>query len=180
MVGARRYQDARTRRAAGHFEEPSDDEQDRHAVGAELAASVGMGGSWEAIHDPYSGADVRVGPNAYQIRWTQYRTGFLMLYPPDAADATYLLVTGALPTYFLVGTILGARAKTDDYWTTTNPATNEPLQCPCYAIQQSRLLPVEAIPRTRDAYRAYLERPFLEPWESMTFDEYRRVRTVPQ
>jgi hypothetical protein len=77
-----------------------------------------------------------VGP--YEVRYTQYAQGHLLLYPSDKDQAPYILVTGKYPDYEIAGWIYGRYGKHPDYWT-------EETKQPCYKIPQTALEPYETL-----------------------------------
>lgn len=155
-------------------------EQHTNAAGAEIAAASLLGGSWDAMTGVHATCDVRCGPNEYQIRWSRHASAFLVVWATDDPAQRFVLVTGLLPAYDARGWIAGVHAKRDRYWHTANPRTGDPFDRPRYCIPQSDLETVQAIRNRRALYGAYLERPFREPWESMTFTAWQRQReTAP-
>lgn len=51
-----------------------------------------------------------------QVRSTWRRDGCLLLHESDPDDATFMLVTGALPTFRIVGWMLGRDGKKSEFW----------------------------------------------------------------
>lgn len=124
-----------------------DEKQDQNAAGAELATAKALGAWWEGLAGAKAAGDVRLGDVLIQVRWTAYPFGFLAVYPEDDAGQPFVLVTGALPTFELVGWIEGVDAKTPARWTTRTPRNGGALRCACFVVEQAELYPVEALGR---------------------------------
>ena len=88
---------------------------DIESAGAELAFSLASGCVW---YGPGTDGkpDADVGP--YQVRHTKYPDGCLMVKKHDRDDQTFFLVTGSLPEYRVVGSVVGSAARREEWWRT--------------------------------------------------------------
>ena len=76
-----------------------------------------------------------------QVRHTRHRNGGLIVYPPSTSKARrgddpaheYVLVTGEMPVFKIVGSCVGEFAQQEDYWNTTK------LKRPAYLVPQNAL-----------------------------------------
>lgn len=74
-------------------------DRDIEASGAELAAAKALGLDWEPRVGDFHCSDLEVG---YEVRHTPYPNGHLIIRPHDK-PGTYILVTGKMPVYEIVG-----------------------------------------------------------------------------
>lgn len=106
---------------------------DVHIEGAaaELAFCKFRGRYWNAPVNNFKEADV--GQNV-QVRATKYNNGSLIVRKGDNDDHYYILLTGRVPNFRVVGWITGAEAKNPD-WLETKGNSREP----AYFVPQSAL-----------------------------------------
>ena len=113
---------------------------DCHACGAEMAAAKYLDRYWTPVADKAKKVPYDVGVlTGVQVRHTQLPDGRLLLHPEDSDWDTFVLVTGKLPTFVLVGWIYGVDGKKLEWW--ADPNGNRP----CYFVPQSALRPVEEL-----------------------------------
>lgn len=106
---------------------------------AELAAAKALCVYWPgAIQPDHAEGDLG---NGLGVRYTPREDGCLIIHPRDSDLATHVLVTGAIPTFNVVGSIWGALAKKEQWWRTDTGR-------PAYFVPQSAL---EPIPERRKA-----------------------------
>ena len=106
---------------------------DIEAVAAEMAAAKGLG-LFHGLAD--SAADDRAGDIApgVQVRHTRRQNGSLICHDRDPDDHRFVLVVGSLPTFRVVGSIMGAKAKDKRFWRTD-------VRTAAYFVPQSELAP---------------------------------------
>lgn len=103
---------------------------DVEAAGAEVAVAKYLGVYWA----PTFGSNVvDINPNI-DVKFTKHLTGRLLVYPEADPDRRYVLVTGAMPTYNIIGWIDGHDAKVDEFL--DQPDRRRP---PLYCVPQERL-----------------------------------------
>lgn len=89
---------------------------DRHieGAGAELAVAKALGRYWTGaavtMPDWLAGAEAEADVGGLQVRHTQRDDGCLIVNLDDEPAATFVLVTGRMPTYVLRGWLEGALA----------------------------------------------------------------------
>lgn len=136
LVGSRRYQSAR--RAGSddvHYaHDANSEQQDQHAVGAELAVA--------RKYDRYPSAFRSIGSDnksgdvgRLQVRHTEWLTGSLLIYEESADDQAFMLVVGQLPRFRIVGWCYAREAKTQERWRERWPS-GEPMFTPCWVVSQ--------------------------------------------
>jgi hypothetical protein len=93
---------------------------DMHIAGAiaELAACKYAGLYWPGSTSPDYEGDI--GPGL-QVRSTWRPDGCLILHDGDNAGHTFVLVTGAPPTYRIRGAILAEEGQREKYWRSDVP-----------------------------------------------------------
>ena len=110
---------------------------DVEACGAEMAVAKMFDAYWHGVHADtamfYEG-DVR----GWEVRWTKYKNGSLIVSPDDPDERCYILVTGMMPRYDVKGWIAGANAMKKKWLRTPDP--DRP---PKYWVEQKFLLPFE-------------------------------------
>ena len=103
---------------------------DAEAAGAEMAVAKYLGIYWGADFG-HNGVDI--APNI-DVKFTKHLTGRLLVFTDADPDRKYVLVTGEMPTYNIIGWMLGHDAKKDEFLDT--PDRRRP---PVYAVPQERL-----------------------------------------
>lgn len=91
------------------------------AVGSEMAVAKLLGRYYVDTADPDYGGDVGA---RLQVRHTTLPNGRLIVHPSDPDDHFYVLVTGELPTYEVVGGLYARDCKREEWW--TDPGTGRP------------------------------------------------------
>lgn len=86
-------------------------EGDIQGAAAELAVAKKLGRYWDGSVNTFKRGDV----GAAQVRSTPRRDGSLIVRSNDSEDDFYILVTGAIPEFNVVGYIRGADAKADRF-----------------------------------------------------------------
>jgi len=105
----------------------------------ELAVARYLRAPWVAAtprfaHQPTDVAHV-------QVRTTPLGNGRLLVHPADPDDQPFVLArTHRAPVVELVGWILGADAKRDDWWRALQPGR------PCYVVPNGALAPLDTLP----------------------------------
>ena len=66
---------------------------------------------------PYKHQLFGIDAGEYEVRGTKYPTGRLILHPKDNNNHIFILVTGKIPTFELVGWIKGIDGKKNEFWT---------------------------------------------------------------
>ena len=136
LVGSRRFTSARRAGSPDvHYEhDETAEEQDQHAVGAELAVArtyERYPSCFSSVGSANNGGDV----GRLQVRHTRHRHGSLPIYEESSDDQGFMLVVGELPVYWLVGWIYAGEAKTEERWQTTWPS-GTPMRKPCWIVRQ--------------------------------------------
>lgn len=85
---------------------------DIESAAAEMAVHKALDSFWNGRLNSFKGPDL--GKNI-QIRSTKYSNGHLILRPMDNPDHLYILVTGQIPVFTVVGRIQGREAMVDTY-----------------------------------------------------------------
>jgi len=104
---------------------------DINGVGAELAVAKLL-----AAYPTGLGLSGDVG--RVEVRSTEYPDGALILHPADPDDRPFVLVTGQLPTYDVVGWVMAGDAKRKAYWRTDR-------RHPAWFVPQGALHPIDAV-----------------------------------
>ena len=109
-------------------------EIDIEAAAGEVAVAKAFGVFYSAADTV---AEDRLGDVApgVQVRHTKRNDGSLICHDRDADDHRFVLVTGAMPTFNVVGWILGAEAKAQEFWRTNVPR-------PAFFVPQRALTPL--------------------------------------
>lgn len=104
---------------------------------SEMAVSVGLKLPWnDPIRAPRQrNADGDRDVGDFEVRSTTRERGSLILYPKDADDAPFILVTGQLPTFELRGWVYGHEGKQERFWRTD-------VRSPAFFVPQSALKPL--------------------------------------
>jgi hypothetical protein len=108
---------------------------------AELAVAKAVGTYWEPVWERTDRQ--RDDVEGWQIRSTPRANGCLIVHPSDPDDARFVLVTGTVPTFTIVGWLYGWEAKSDEFW--RDPGTGRP----AYFVPAARL---RALPSTTPGY----------------------------
>lgn len=103
---------------------------DIDGAGAEMAVAKHLGIYWGSDFG-HNGVDIK--PNI-DVKFTKHLTGRLLVFTDADPDRKYVLVTGGMPTYNVIGWMLGHDAKKEEYLDT--PDRRRP---PVYAVPQERL-----------------------------------------
>jgi hypothetical protein len=111
-------------------------DKDLNGALGELALAKHLDVYWLPTMRPQAG-DV----GRHEARATTWPNGCLIVHPEDRDDRPYYLVVNAPPTFRIVGWLLGADAKRNEWWDATKPT-------PAYFVPQSELLPCSC-PRCR-------------------------------
>jgi hypothetical protein len=118
-----------------------------HIEGAagELAYAKATGQYWPAYVGPLDGHDGDVGPGV-EIKTQDSTTAPLTLRPPDQqkhGEATFVLVTGRIPDFVIVGRIYGPDAFLDERWEPAPADGSRPYGR--WKIPQIELEPIELV-----------------------------------
>src|SRR5262245_62051147 len=74
-----------------------------------------------------------------EVRWTKYsESGHLLLYDSDLPDFRYVLVTGSIPTYSLLGWLYGHEAMRPEFRRSLKPGRPE-----MFVVGREQLRPIE-------------------------------------
>lgn len=105
-----------------------------HIEGAagEMAAAKIMGRYWPGNVEPDYDGDI--GPGLH-VRSTPRADGSLILHPRDV-DGAFMLLTGCIPTFTMVGWIHSSQGKQERFW-------RDDVRAPAFFIPQSELNPPE-------------------------------------
>ena len=98
---------------------------------AELAVARSFGKYWHSFAGDLSALPGDAGP--IQVRWVKDPEGCLPVRPSDPDDARFYMVTGAMPTFTIIGYIHGRDARRREWYREAPP--------PYWAVPQSALLP---------------------------------------
>lgn len=94
---------------------------DIESSGAECAVAKAINQHWNmVIQRDLSETPPDVGTNV-QVRWTPHTDGHLPVYKRDKDSDRFYFVTGKLPTFQVVGWILGSDAKQPGFWRERTP-----------------------------------------------------------
>lgn len=104
---------------------------DIEGAAAELAYCKFRGQYWGGHVNNYKEADVG---RLVQVRFTKYQNGNLIVRKNDSDDHYYVLVTGCIPRFTVVGWIKGDDAK-NEQWLSTKGNNREA----AYFVPQSAL-----------------------------------------
>lgn len=91
------------------------------AAGSEIAVAKVLDRYWFDDSAPDYEGDIGTG---IQVRHTSRNDGRLIVHKEDPDQQVFYLVRGSLPKFDVVGHILGADAKQDEFW--TDPGTGRP------------------------------------------------------
>lgn len=104
---------------------------DIEAAGAELAVAKAMGRFWTGTGGP----DRETGDvGGLQVRHSRRFDARLILHDRDIDDHAFVLITGSMPTFEVVGHILARDGKAADYWWAQAPR-------PAYFVPVAALTP---------------------------------------
>ena len=107
---------------------------DVESAAAELAVAKALNTFW---HSLASRPEVLPGDvGSLQVRSTPLPNGCLIVHHKDESDAPFVLVTGRVPLFDVVGWILGDDAKIDRFW--KDPGTGRP----AFFVPQKELRPM--------------------------------------
>ncbi len=113
FVGIRRYLESTFRQHSSRIERSI--ECDVEATCAEMAVAKALGKFFPPGTMRFKEKDV----GALHVRHTKLPYGKLIIRPGDP-DGLYVLVTGACPTYTIVGVLHSSLAKQPQYWMAPN------------------------------------------------------------
>lgn len=94
-----------------------------------VAKYFGVADEWNGNFGDFQAADVR----DLEVRTTSWQTGRLIIHPSDPGARRFLLVVGTAPTFKLVGWMMGATAKREEWWVELQSGR------PAYGVPQSAL-----------------------------------------
>jgi hypothetical protein len=130
-----------------YWNEDDFDETDGNGAGGELAVAKFL--HLYPILGVNSPTEPDVWPNI-EVRSTKYRTGHLKVNDKNPDDRPYVLVTGSLPKYELVGWMWGHKAKRKEWYTDPNNKKDW-----AYFVPQLALRPIdELLPALKDIIMA--------------------------
>lgn len=104
---------------------------------AEYAAAKALNVCWSFAPGPGYEGDIGHG---FEVRSTPHPDGRLIVHETDPSDRPFLLVTGALPDFDVVGWIMGGDAKRQEWWNDRAPRA-------AFFVPQAALAPVESTTR---------------------------------
>lgn len=106
---------------------------DIESCGAEMAVAKVVGSYWspDMVPGPGDVGDI-------EVRSSPKPDARLILHEQDSDEALFVLVTGCLPEFEIVGAIVGAEGKKQSYW--TDPGTGRP----AFFVPQEALRPLSA------------------------------------
>jgi hypothetical protein len=110
---------------------------DVQACAAELAVAKALDRFWSDSPAPDYGGDV----GTLHVRHTLREGGRLILRPNDPDDAVFVLVTGSIPSFRVVGWVTGWEGKAG---TPDDLGNGRP---PCWLVPQPALHPIEVLRR---------------------------------
>lgn len=113
---------------------------DVESAASEMAVHKALDCFWSGGLDTFKKADLG---KTFQIRSTKYDHGHLIVRPNDPVDHTYLLITGRIPIFTLVGGIKGTDARQDKYKITWDNGDT------AWKVPQSDLRPITEEDRCR-------------------------------
>jgi hypothetical protein len=122
------------RHGRGSGDEWHDDVQ---ACAAEMAVAKALDRFWSDSPAPDYGGDV----GELHVRHTTREDGRLILRPSDPDEGTFVLVTGSIPAFRVVGWITGRDGKAGEPHDIPNGRP------PCWMVPQSELRPIEELQR---------------------------------
>jgi hypothetical protein len=125
---------------AGHIE----------GAGAECAVGKALGIPWQAGVDEFGEPDV--GP--YHVRQTPKRHGYLIIRPKDNDDEIFILATGRIPLFQIVGWLTPREAR--ELVTPTSRNGRPPA---CF-VEQGYLHPMSELPSEEEARSRLKSRDF--------------------
>lgn len=106
---------------------------DIEAAAAELAFAKATNQYWAPTSRPDWDGDV----GTWQVRHTQRTQGHLIVYNGDRDTDRFVLVTGKIPEFHVIGWLLGAAAKKPGWWA---PRMGRP----CFMVPQGALTTFDA------------------------------------
>jgi hypothetical protein len=129
----------------GHFEPKRGGwTESIEACVAEIALCKETGVWWTALE--FKGKPTTEGDaGGYQVRWTRYDPGHLILYEEDGNEKQYVLVRGEKGVYHIVGYMFGYEAKQHEFWRDPNDpdpevrAHSEGVECRSWWVPAGRL-----------------------------------------
>lgn len=129
---------------------------DIEAAAAEMAAAKATGRYWPIIAEPDDWGDLGYG---LHVRHTERPGGRLILHPDDPDDHFFILVTGSLPSFVVVGYLLAGAGKVEGNWEDPSDADR-----PAFFVAQRELDPIDDLiaPRPVPEPDAWLD-PFTPP-----------------
>lgn len=107
------------------------------AIGAEVAVADFLGLPWHDVGRPDSDGDG--GMPGVQVRYTERPDGRLLVHDSDDDYHVFVLVTGGLLGFLLVGARRGLEAKQLGVWRELRAGR------PCYVVERDDLLPVDLL-----------------------------------
>lgn len=118
-------------------------EPDVQAAAAEMAAAKALDRFWSDGPDPDPEGDVGSNAPKIHVRHTALDDGRLILRPDDPDEGPFVLVTGSVPAFRVVGWITGGEGRAAG---TTFDGNGRP---PCVMVPQSSLRPIEELRAAR-------------------------------
>lgn len=112
-------------------------ESDIEGAIAELAVCKALKIYWHGSINTFKGADA----GTLQVRWTKYPDGHLVVRNGDSGADIFVLVTGRVPDFSVIGWIRGTDAKNDKYRKDPNN-----LGKPAWFVPQSDLRTIAELP----------------------------------
>ncbi len=114
-----------------------------HGAGAECAWARFSGEYWDMHYSDFNRPDF---PPDKGIRQTDLKNGGLIVRPGDHDDHRFILITGRIPNFFVVGWLPVGEAKQEKYFCLNNPLCKQK-PCPCnkkyWRVPQSDLISIE-------------------------------------
>lgn len=107
---------------------------DVEGVAAEMAAAKALYLAYTfvlEISDDPAALEGDIAPGI-EVRATTHRNGCLIIHPEDKDDSKFILVTGQIPNFKVVGWLQGKEAKQDQWWRTDTGR-------PAYFVPQTAL-----------------------------------------
>lgn len=81
-----------------------------------------------------------------EVRWTKYNDGHLLIKDGDPITNRYVLVVGAIPTYYVVGWVYGNEGTKQEYYRPIKPGAE-----PCFCVPQDALRSMRLIEQAKSA-----------------------------
>lgn len=114
-------------------------ESDVQACAAELAVAKALDRYWADSAELDPDGDVGSLPPHVHVRHTPLAAGRLILRPTDPDDGVFVLVTGELPTFEVVGWLGGREGKVGE---PVDVGNGRP---PCWMVPRAALRPIEEL-----------------------------------